>query len=119
VLSLSRQVRVFVATLPFDMRGSFDSMAGRVRGLGLEPVDGNLYVFFSRRRTMAAILHFDGSGWCLFRKRLERGTFEIPQVPLGVDRVVVDGRVLASILDGIDLRAPRRRWYERAGVRAT
>jgi transposase len=119
VLSLSRQARVFVATAPFDMRGSFDAMAGRVRLLGLEPVDGSLYVFFSRRRTMAAILQFDGTGWCLFRKRLERGTFEVPEVPADVDRVVVDGRVLASILDGIALRAPRRRWYERTGLRAT
>lgn len=117
MLSIPRHVRVFVATVPFDMRGSFDAMAGRVRRLGLEPVDGNLYVFFSRRRTLAAVLYFDGSGWCLFRKRLERGTFEIPVVAAGVDRVAVDGRVLASILDGIDLRAPRRRWYDREGAR--
>lgn len=110
---------MFVGTEPFDMRGSFDALAGRVRGLGLEPVDGNLYVFFSRRRVMAAVLHFDGSGWCLFRKRLERGTFEVPKVSAGVTRVVVDGRVLASILDGIALGAPRRRWYERGEVGAT
>jgi transposase len=119
VLSLSRHVRVFVGTEPFDMRGSFDAMAGRARLLGLEPIDGNLYVFFSRRRTMAAILQFDGTGWCLFRKRLERGTFEVPSVAPGTTRVMIDGRVLASILDGIELRAPRRRWYERTGPRAT
>ena len=113
MLSLPRHIRVFVATAPLDMRGSFDAMAGRVRRLGLEPVDGALYVFFSRSRTMAAILHFDGSGWCLFCKRLSQGTFELPAIPAGADRVAVDGRVLASILDGIDLRAPRRRWYDR------
>lgn len=116
MLSVPRNVRVFVAMGPFDMRGSFDAMAGRVRRLGLEPVDGNLYVFFSKRRTLAAVLYFDGSGWCLFRKRLEVGTFELPAVPPGADRIAVDGRVLASILDGIDLRAPRRRWYARAGA---
>ena len=42
MLSLPRHIRVFVATAPFDMRGSFDAMAGRVRRLGLEPVDGAL-----------------------------------------------------------------------------
>lgn len=119
MLSLPRNVRVFVATAPLDMRGSFDAMAGRVRGLGLEPVDGSLYVFFSKRRTLVAILHFDGSGWCTYRKRLERGTFELPTIPLGADRVGVDGRILASILEGIDLRAPRRRWYAHEGPRAT
>lgn len=113
MLSLPGHLRVFVATAPFDMRGSFDAMAGRVRQLGLEPLDHNLYLFFSKKRTMAAILWFDGSGWCLFRKRLERGTFQLPSVPAGADRIRVDGRVLASILDGIDLRAPRRRWFER------
>jgi transposase len=112
VLTLPRHVRVFVAMAPFDMRGSFDAMAGRVRLLGLEPVDGNLYLFVSRRRRMAAVLYFDGSGWCLFRKRLEAGTFQLPEVGPGCERVAVDVRVLAAILDGIDLRAPRRRWYE-------
>ena len=66
MLSLPTGVRVFVATEPLDMRGSFDAMAGRIRRLGLDPVDGALYVFFSRRRTMLAILSFDGSGFCLF-----------------------------------------------------
>ena len=104
-------MRVFIATAPLDMRGSFDSMAGRIRRLGLEPVDGGYYAFLSRRRTLLAILHFDGSGFCLFRKRLEVGTFELPTVAPGVERIAVDARVLTSILDGIDLRAPRRRWF--------
>lgn len=98
------------------MRGSFDAMAGRVRRLGLEPVDGNLYVFFSRRRTLAGVLYFDGSGWCLFRKRLETGTFQLPAALPGQDRIAVDGRVLAGILEGLDLRAPRRRWHDPRGV---
>ena len=111
MLTLPRHVRVFVATEPFNMRGSFDAMAGRVRRLGLEPVDGNFYVFLSRRRTHAAVLYFDGAGWCTFRKRLERGTFQLPEVPAGATRVTVDSRALAAMLEGIDLRAPRRRWY--------
>jgi transposase len=112
MLTLPRHVRVFVATEPFNMRGSFDAMAGQVRRLGLTPVDGNLYVFLSRRRTLAGVLYFDGTGWCTFRKRLETGTFQLPAVPPGCDRVAVDGRVLAAMLEGLDLRAPQRRWYE-------
>ena len=109
---IPRGVRVFLVMEPFNMRGSFDSAAGVARRLGLEPLDGGYYVFLSRRRTHLAVVHFDGSAWCMFRKRLERGTFEVPEVDPGVGRLGVDGRVLASILDGIDLRAPRRRWYE-------
>jgi hypothetical protein len=42
MLSLPPTVRVFVATEPVDMRGSFDSLAGATRRLGLDPVDGHL-----------------------------------------------------------------------------
>jgi hypothetical protein len=41
---------VFVAVDPLDMRGSFDALAGAVRRLGLDPVDGHLYLFFNKRR---------------------------------------------------------------------
>jgi transposase len=90
------------------MRGSFDALAGRARRLGLDPVAGTLCVFLSRRRTDVAMLHFDGSGWCTFRKRLERGAFQLSQVPPDRARISVDGRVLAALLEGVDLRASRR-----------
>ena len=65
MLSLPPTVRVFVAVEPIDMRGSFDSLAGAVRRLGLDPVDGHLYLFLNRRRRIAKALWFDGSGWCV------------------------------------------------------
>jgi transposase len=119
VLSVGPTTRVFVARDPLDMRGSFDAVAGRVRRLGLDPLDGHLYVFLSKRRHMAVVLWFDGSGWCLLRKRLELGTFQLPEMPGDASRVAVDGRVLAALLSGIDLRAPRRRWYDRNAQRGT
>ena len=60
------------------MHGSFDALAGAVRSLGLDPVDGHVYVFFNRRRRIAKALWFDGSGWCVLAKRLEAGTFQLP-----------------------------------------
>jgi hypothetical protein len=71
VLSLPPTVRVFVAVEPIDMRGSFDALAGAVRRLGLDPVDGHLYRFLNKRRRIATALWFDGSGWCVLAKRLE------------------------------------------------
>jgi transposase len=112
MLNLARGIRVFLATTPLDMRGSYDAMAGRARRLGLEPVNGGYYVFLSKSRKQLAVLHYDGSGWCTFRKRLELGTFELPAVPDGVAHLAVDPTVLASILSGIVLGAPRRRWYD-------
>jgi len=114
LLSLGPGVRIFVSVEPVDMRGSFDALAGAVRRLGLDPVDGHLYLFFNRRRRLCKIVWFDGSGLCLFSKRLERGTFELPHVRDGTDRVTVDAAMLTSLLQGIQLNAPRRRWYRRA-----
>ena len=56
VLSLPPTVRVFVAVDPLDMRGSFDALAGAVRRLGLDPVDGQLYLFLNKRRRIAKAL---------------------------------------------------------------
>jgi transposase len=114
VLSLAPGVRIFVGIEPVDMRGSFTSMAGAARRLGLEPLDGHYYLFFNRRRRLCRMVWFDGSGWCLFSKRLERGSFELPAVAEGVAQVAVDTATLASLLEGIDLSASRRRWYRRA-----
>lgn len=105
--------RIFLAVEPVDMRGSFDALVGQVRRLGLDPVDGAFFVFTNSRRHLLAILHFDGSGWCLLRKRLCRGTFQLPDVAAGTSRAAVDATTLAAIFAGIDLRAPRRRWVRR------
>jgi len=113
MLTLPPSVRVFLAVEPADMRGSFDALAGRVRGLGLDPSDGYLYLFLSRRGHMAKCLYFDRSGWVVWQKRLLRGTFQRPRVAAGATRVSMDAASLAQLLDGIDLCAPRRRWFRR------
>ena len=106
-------MRIFVGIEPVDMRGSFNALAGAVRRLGLDPTDGHLYLFFNRRRKLCKMIFFDGTGFCLFCKRLEQGTFELPTVREDQDRVVVDAAMLTSLLSGIELRAKRRRWYRR------
>lgn len=113
MLSFGGDIRIFVGVEPVDMRGSFDALAGAVRRLGLDPTDGHLYLFFNRRRRLCKMVYFDGSGYCLFSKRLEKGTFELPAVRSGQDRVVVDAAMLSSLLSGIELSAKRRRWYRR------
>jgi hypothetical protein len=57
VVSLPPSVRVFVALSPLDMRGSFDVFAGAVRRLGLDPVDGHLYLFVSAARAPSSKAH--------------------------------------------------------------
>jgi transposase len=95
------------------MRGSFDSLAGAVRRLGLDPVDGHLYLFLNKRRRLAKALWFDGSGWCVLAKRLEAGSFQLPPFSDADSRVEVDGTTFAAIIAGIDFTAARRGWFRR------
>jgi transposase len=111
MLTPGSSVRVFIAVEPFKMFGSFDALAGATRRLGLDPLDGHFYVFLNRRRHIAKVLWFDKTGWCVFSKRLERGTFQLPSIPNGARQVRVDPAALSALLAGIDLEAPRRRWY--------
>jgi transposase len=113
MLTLPPTVRVFVAVEPIDMRGSFDALAGAVRRLGLDPVDGHLYLFLNKRRRIAKAIWFDGSGWCVLAKRLEAGSFQIPPIESAASRVQIDGATFASLLAGIDFTAARRGWFRR------
>ncbi len=117
MLSLSPAVRVFIVVEPFDMRGSFDSAAGAVRRLGLDPVDGHLYLFLNKRRRLAKALWFDGSGWCLLAKRLEAGSFQLPAFDDTATRLEVDGNTFAAIIAGLDFTASRRGWFRRPSAR--
>lgn len=113
MLSVAPAVRVFIAVEPVDMRGSFDALAGAVRRLGLDPVDGQVYLFLNKRRRLAKALWFDGSGWCVLAKRLEMGSFQLPAFTESDTRVEVDGTTFAAIIAGIDFTAARRGWFRR------
>jgi transposase len=80
--------------------------------LGRDARSGALFVFFGKRREATKILFFDGSGLCLFYKRLDRGTFRLPEVRDGGGQTVVEieERALEDLLDGIDVElGPARR----------
>lgn len=75
MISIPRTVRVFACTRPIDLRKGYDGLFGLVKqGLG-EPLSGNLFLFTNRTRTGCKVLVWDGTGLCIFMKRLERGRF--------------------------------------------
>lgn len=101
-------VQIYVALEPVDMRYSFDRLAGLAKEhVGYDARSGALFVFFGRRRDALKILFFDGTGMCQFYKRLDRGTFQLPEPDAAGDRhVEVDDATLEALLDGIAVDSP-------------
>lgn len=109
MLSLPPSVRIFVSTRPTDMRKSFNGLINETRQMIEEdPLSGHLFVFFNRRRMMVKVLYWDRSGFCVWAKRLERGTFQLPRQN-GETGMEMEAAELALILEGLDLRDARRR----------
>ena len=70
------RVRVFAYCQPVDMRNGFEGLSALVTSqLQRDPLSGALFLFTNKTRTRAKVLHFDGTGLCIFAKRLERGRF--------------------------------------------
>jgi transposase len=104
-------VRVYVATQPVDGRKGMDGLAALVRsGLGHDPLNGALYVFFSRRGDRARVLYWAHHGYWLLSHRLERGRFHLLwNATDGVAARPIESAQLQLILEGIDLRDARYR----------
>jgi transposase len=108
MFGLSAAVRVYLAKEPADMRKSFDGLSALVAGpLALDPLSGHLFVFLNKRRDRIKILYWDRDGLAVWAKRLECGTFRVPQATAG--RVEMTTADLAALLAGIDLNTARRR----------
>jgi transposase len=102
-----------VCTEPVDMRKQHDGLAGATSLLlGADPMSGQLFLFFNRKRNRLKLFWWDRGGFALLYKRLERGRFRFPEALDGGKQVKVDAGELALILEGIDLRGAtwRARW---------
>lgn len=74
-----RGVSVFAYGEPCDMRKSFNTLQALVeREMRGNLSTGDLFVFVARDRKRAKVLYFDGTGLCLFSKRLEVRRFATP-----------------------------------------
>ena len=108
MLSVPPTVSIFLYTRAADLRKGFDGLAGIVRQeFDADPLDGSLFLFVNRRRDRMKILHFDGTGFWLYYKRLEAGTFEV--VVSEENHVEIDATQLAMLLGGVSLASARRR----------
>jgi transposase len=93
-------VKVYLASQPVDFRKGPDGLLSLVRDVGANPFSGALYVFRAKRADRIKIVWFDGTGVCLFTKRLEESQFCWPRI--GPNQVQLNYAQLMALVDGLD-----------------
>ena len=108
--------RIYLRCGPTDLRKAFDGLTRIVEEeLGRQITDGDFVVFCNRARSRLKAIYWDGSGVCLFAKRLEDGRFSWPN-SLEASKEVTSAE-LSMLLEGIDFRnAVHRKWQRRRPI---
>jgi transposase len=105
MLHLSDQGRFFMFGHATDMRKSFHGLAALVtQHMKKDVLAGDIYVFISKRRNAIKLLRFEGDGFAIFYKQLERGTFERPATGSDRDTITTTCDELIFILKGVALK---------------
>lgn len=114
MLHISSSCRYLLCSEPADMRKSFHGLAAMVTYcMGKEVLNGDVYIFISKRRNAIKLLSFDGDGFAMYYKRLEQGTFEIPVYDKCQGSLNITDAQLIMILKGIVLKtATYRKRYK-------
>jgi transposase len=104
-------VKVHLAFGYTDMRKGIDGLAMLVQGvLRQDPFSGHLFVFRGRKANLIKIVFWDGTGLCLFTKRLEHGVFLWPANAASTGTLSLTSALLSMLIDGVDWRAPEQQW---------
>jgi transposase len=110
ILSFSNRYRYFIYGNGCDMRKGYDGLSGLVRNeFNKDPLLGDVFIFLSRTRNKIKLLHWQGDGFCIYSKRLEKGTFEIPKEKTISLSIEITPHQLQFILEGIVLSSIKKR----------
>ena len=104
MIGSTRALRVFARTRPTDLRKGFDGLFGLVKyELGRDPLAGDLFLFVNRTRRSAKVLLWDGTGLCIYAKRLCKGRFACLWDVKPGEPLVLTQAELALFLEGAQL----------------
>jgi len=109
MLSISNSQRYYIHRKPTDMRKGFDGLSGIVRNEFLQnPLNGDVFIFLNNQRNRIKILQWQGDGFAIYYKRLEKGTFEIPKNKCLLTGLITSQQLLL-IMEGIQLSSVKKR----------
>jgi len=116
MLTLPSSVKIFVYTQPADMRSGFNKLGMLASSfMGHDPMSGHLFVYFNKTGDKCKILFWDRTGFCIWYKHLQQGTFEKIANPSDRTSLEIDIAKLTLILEGIDIsQARQRKRYHRS-----
>ena len=110
MLSFSAHQRYFLFSNATDMRKGFSGLSGLVRKhIPHDLMSGDVFIFLNRRRDRIKLLMWDASGFAIYYKRLERGTFELPLCTSDQTSLELSWSDLVMLLEGIELKSVKRR----------
>lgn len=104
--------RYYIHSSFVDLRKGFDGLSGIVRNeFNLSPLSGDVFIFLNKRRDLVKILHWQGDGFAIYYKRLEKGTFEMPTKDENISSgaLSISHQQLTLILAGIHLSSIKKR----------
>jgi transposase len=102
MLKLPASVQLYVAVDAADMRKQADGLSALVmKSLGQQPLSGNLFIFFNRRRDIIRILFWDNDGFWVLSKRLEAGRYRKLQVDTDQASVTVTAAEFGELLRAV------------------
>ena len=109
MFSLTSSLQYYLYRGATDMRKSFDGLCGIVQNqLYRSPISGEVFIFINRRRDKIKLLHWETGGFVLYYKRLESGTYEIPQMDDHEYRPL-NWPDLVMMIEGISLKSIQKR----------
>ena len=101
MFSLSSEHTFHLYSKSTDMRKGFNGLCGLIHNhLGQNASSGDVYLFINKRRNKIKLLRWEKGGFVLYYKRLEAGTFTLPETQDKAS-IQIKWRDLVHLIDGI------------------
>lgn len=110
MLHLSASCQYYLHTTATDMRKGFDSLCGIVTSqMQMDVLNGSVFIFINKKHNQVKLLLWEGDGFAIYYKRLEKGTYELPVADNNKKGFSISHEALQYILQGVSLRSVRKR----------
>ncbi len=92
------------------MRKGFDSLCGIITSeLQMNVLSGSVFIFINKKHSQVKLLLWEGDGFAIYYKRLEKGTYELPATNDKANHIAISNEALQHILQGVCLKSVRKR----------